>query len=106
MYSDLLGILVLSEVWQSNSSKNYFEHYPGVLQYMESTKQDAHEHGFVETIFGRRIYLDDIQSSTAARRAYAERVAINAPMQGTAADIIKLATVAIDKNLGGVVLRR
>lgn len=79
--------------------ENYFEHYPGVLQYMESTKKDAHEHGFVETIFGRRIYLDDIQSSTAARRAYAERVAINAPMQGTAADIIKLATVAIDENL-------
>ena len=79
--------------------ESYFEHYPGVLQYMEFTKQDAREHGFVETLFGRRIYLDEIQSSTAARRAYAERVAINAPMQGTAADIIKLATVAIDKYL-------
>ena len=66
---------------------------------MESTKQDAREHSFVETLFGRRIYLDEIHSSTAARRAYAERVAINAPMQGTAADIIKLATVAIDKYL-------
>ena len=79
--------------------ENYFTHYPGVLRYMDSTKQDAHEHGFVETLFGRRIYLDEIHSSTAARRAYAERVAINAPMQGTAADIIKLATVSIDKYL-------
>ena len=79
--------------------ESYFDHYPGVLRYMESTKQDAREHGFVETLFGRRIYLDEIQSSTAARRAYAERLAINAPMQGTAADIIKLATVSIDKYL-------
>ncbi|MYD46648.1 MAG: DNA polymerase I [Gammaproteobacteria bacterium] len=81
--------------------ENYFEHYPGVLRYMDTTKEYAQEHGFVETLFGRRIYLDDIQSSTAARRAYAERVAINAPMQGTAADIIKLATVAIDEYLAG-----
>ncbi len=79
--------------------ENYFEHYPGVLRYMDTTKESAREHGFVETLFGRRIYLDDIQSSTAARRAYAERVSINAPMQGTAADIIKLATVAIDESL-------
>lgn len=79
--------------------ENYFEHYPGVLRYMDTTKENAREHGFVETLFGRRIYLDDIQSSTAARRAYAERVSINAPMQGTAADIIKLATVAIDEFL-------
>ena len=79
--------------------ENYFEHYPGVLGYMDTTKESAREHGFVETLFGRRIYLDDIQSSTAARRAYAERVSINAPMQGTAADIIKLATVAIDEFL-------
>ncbi len=79
--------------------ENYFEHYPGVLRYMETTKENAREHGFVETLFGRRIYLDDIHSSTAARRAYAERVSINAPMQGTAADIIKLATVAIDEFL-------
>ncbi|MCY3541230.1 MAG: DNA polymerase I [Gammaproteobacteria bacterium] len=79
--------------------ENYFEHYPGVLRYMDTTKESAREHGFVETLFGRRIYLDDIQSSTAARRAYAERVSINAPMQGTAADIIKLATVAIDEFL-------
>lgn len=79
--------------------ENYFDHYPGVLRYMDTTKENAREHGFVETLFGRRIYLDDIHSSTAARRAYAERVAINAPMQGTAADIIKLATVAIDEYL-------
>ena len=79
--------------------ENYFEHYPGVLRYMDTTKENAREHGFVETLFGRRIYLDDIHSSTAARRAYAERVAINAPMQGTAADIIKLATVEIDSFL-------
>lgn len=82
-----------------NFIEKYFEHYPGVLRYMDTTKENAREHGFVETLFGRRIYLDDIHSSTAARRAYAERVAINAPMQGTAADIIKLATVGIDQYL-------
>jgi len=74
----------------------YFERYPGVLQYMESTRAKAKEKGYVETLDGRRLYLPDINSSNAARRAGAERAAINAPMQGTAADIIKRAMIAVD----------
>lgn len=74
----------------------YFERYPGVLQYMESTRAQAKEKGYVETLDGRRLYLPDIKSSNAARRAGAERAAINAPMQGTAADIIKRAMIAVD----------
>ncbi|MQJ11622.1 DNA polymerase I, partial [Escherichia coli] len=69
----------------------YFERYPGVLEYMERTRAQAKEQGYVETLEGRRLYLPDIKSSNAARRAGAERAAINAPMQGTAADIIKRA---------------
>lgn len=75
----------------------YFERYPGVLTYMEETRQDATEHGFVETLFGRRLYLPDIKSKNAMRRKGAERAAINAPMQGTAADIIKKAMLAVDQ---------
>ncbi len=75
----------------------YFERYPGVLQYMEDTRSDAKEHGYVKTVFGRRLYLPDITSSNGARRAGAERAAINAPMQGTAADIIKLSMLAVDE---------
>lgn len=74
----------------------YFERYPGVLEYMESTRAKAKEAGYVETLDGRRLYLPDITSSNAARRAAAERAAINAPMQGTAADIIKRAMIAVD----------
>ena len=74
----------------------YFERYPGVLEYMESTRTQASEQGYVETLFGRRLYLPDIQSRNAIRRKAAERAAINAPMQGTAADIIKRAMVAVD----------
>jgi len=74
----------------------YFERYPGVLEYMESTRAQAKEKGYVETLEGRRLYLPDIKSSNAARRAGAERAAINAPMQGTAADIIKRAMIAVD----------
>ncbi|XTZ38382.1 DNA polymerase I [Salmonella enterica] len=74
----------------------YFERYPGVLEYMERTRAQAKEHGYVETLDGRRLYLPDIKSSNAARRAGAERAAINAPMQGTAADIIKRAMIAVD----------
>ncbi|WP_330961643.1 DNA polymerase I [Photobacterium sp. 53610] len=74
----------------------YFERYPGVLEYMESTRTHASEQGYVETLFGRRLYLPDIQSRNAIRRKAAERAAINAPMQGTAADIIKRAMVAVD----------
>ena len=74
----------------------YFERYPGVKRYMEETKQKARDAGFVETIFGRRLYLPDILSRNQALRQYAERSAINAPMQGTAADIIKRAMIEVD----------
>ncbi|WP_312073441.1 DNA polymerase I [Atlantibacter sp.] len=74
----------------------YFERYPGVREYMDRTRQQAKEQGYVETLDGRRLYLPDIKSSNAARRAGAERAAINAPMQGTAADIIKRAMIAVD----------
>ena len=75
----------------------YFDRYPGVKQYMEKTKQSARECGFVETLFGRRLNLPEINSKNAVRRQYAERTAINAPMQGTAADLIKLAMLAVDQ---------
>lgn len=75
----------------------YFERYPGVLDYMERTRQQAKEQGYVATFDGRRLYLPDIKSSNGARRAGAERAAINAPMQGTAADIIKRAMIAVDE---------
>ena len=74
----------------------YFDRYPGVQDYMKRTRQQAKEQGFVETVFGRRLYLPDIQARQAQRRQYAERSAINAPMQGTAADIIKKAMLAVD----------
>jgi DNA polymerase-1 len=74
----------------------YFERYPGVRRYMDETKQQAREAGFVETLFGRRLYLPEIQSRNQALRQYAERSAINAPMQGTAADIIKRAMISVD----------
>ncbi|MDQ4430973.1 DNA polymerase I [Yokenella regensburgei] len=74
----------------------YFERYPGVLDYMERTRAQAKDNGYVETLDGRRLYLPDIKSSNAARRAGAERAAINAPMQGTAADIIKRAMISVD----------
>jgi DNA polymerase-1 len=74
----------------------YFERYPGVKRYMEETRRQARERGFVETVFGRRLYLPEIQSRNQALRQYAERSAINAPMQGTAADIIKRAMIEVD----------
>jgi DNA polymerase I len=74
----------------------YFERYPGVKRYMEETRLHARETGYVETVFGRRLYLPEIQSRNAALRQYAERSAINAPMQGTAADIIKRAMIEVD----------
>ncbi|GIX31684.1 MAG: DNA polymerase I [Porticoccaceae bacterium] len=77
----------------------YFERYPGVARFMEEIRQRAREQGYVETLFGRRLYLPDIRSSNSARRQAAERAAINAPMQGTAADIIKKAMIAIDARL-------
>ncbi|QDO99919.1 DNA polymerase I [Thalassotalea sp. PS06] len=74
----------------------YFERYPGVLTYMEDTRQLANEQGYVETLFGRRLFLPEIKSRNGARKKAAERAAINAPMQGTAADIIKKAMLAVD----------
>jgi len=75
----------------------YFARYPGVKAFMDRTRIQAHEQGYVETVFGRRLYLPEINASNQARRQYAERTAINAPMQGTAADLIKLAMLAVDR---------
>ena len=77
----------------------YFERYPGVRRYMEETRKQAHELGYVETLFGRRLYLNDIRARNANLRQAAERAAINAPMQGTAADIIKRAMIDLDQRL-------
>ncbi|MDJ0778684.1 MAG: DNA polymerase I [Gammaproteobacteria bacterium] len=79
----------------------YFERYPGVRRYMEETKQRARDQGFVETVFGRRLHLPDIHARNANVRQYAERTAINAPMQGTAADIIKRAMIRVQGWLDG-----
>ncbi len=75
----------------------YFNRYPGVREFMERTRKEAHERGYVETVFGRRLYLDNINARNQGLRAGAERAAINAPMQGTAADIIKRAMIEIDR---------
>ena len=74
----------------------YFERYPGVQKFMEDTREKARERGYVETLFGRRLYLPEIKASNMQRRQGAERAAINAPMQGTAADIIKRAMISVD----------
>ncbi|MBI5617170.1 MAG: DNA polymerase I [Gammaproteobacteria bacterium] len=74
----------------------YFARYPGVKRYMDDIRAQAHERGYVETVFKRRLYLPEINSRNVQRRQYAERTAINAPMQGTAADIIKRAMIAVD----------
>jgi DNA polymerase I len=74
----------------------YFARYPGVKRYMDETRERAREQGYVETVFGRRLYLPDIRSRNRAMQQYAERSAINAPMQGTAADLIKLAMISVD----------
>ncbi|MBM4195595.1 MAG: DNA polymerase I [Gammaproteobacteria bacterium] len=79
----------------------YFARYPGVKDYMDRIRREARERGYVETVFGRRLYLPEIDSRQQARRQYAERSAINAPMQGTAADIIKKAMIAVDAWLSG-----
>ncbi|HEU4654552.1 MAG TPA: DNA polymerase I [Steroidobacteraceae bacterium] len=75
----------------------YFQRYPGVRRYMDETRQQARDRGYVETVFGRRLYLNDINSRNAGLRQGAERAAINAPMQGTAADIIKRAMIEVDR---------
>jgi DNA polymerase-1 len=73
----------------------YFERYPGVKRFMDDVRLRAREQGFVETVFGRRLYLPEINDRNGQRRQYAERSAINAPMQGTAADIIKKAMISV-----------
>jgi DNA polymerase-1 len=75
--------------------ERYFTRYPGVAKYMERTREQARRQGYVETVFGRRLWLPEINSPNGPRRAAAERAAINAPMQGTAADLIKLAMIAV-----------
>jgi len=78
----------------------YFARYPGVKAFMDATRERAREQGYVETVFGRRLYLPEIKHRNSQRRQYAERTAINAPMQGTAADIIKLAMIEADRWIG------
>ncbi|MFI9655051.1 DNA polymerase I [Guyparkeria sp. GHLCS8-2] len=82
-----------------NYIDRYFARYPGVARYMDETRRQAHERGFVETVFGRRLYLPELKSRNGQRRQYAERTAINAPMQGTAADIIKRAMLALHESM-------
>jgi DNA polymerase-1 len=82
----------------------YFARYPGVARYMEETRKLAKDKGYVETVFGRRLWLPEIKSSNVGRRQGAERAAINAPMQGTAADLIKLAMIAVQRWLDGKLL--
>ena len=79
----------------------YFDRYPGVREYMVKTRAIAADQGYVETIFGRRLYLPEIKASNFQRRQAAERTAINAPMQGSAADIIKRAMISVDEWLHG-----
>jgi DNA polymerase-1 len=84
-----------------NYIQRYFERYPGVKDYMDRTREEAKAKGYVQTVFGRRLYLPEIGSPNGQRRAGAERAAINAPMQGTAADLIKLSMVQVQKVLDG-----
>ncbi len=77
----------------------YFQRYPGVKRFMDSTREQARTLGYVETVYGRRLYLPDIRSRNRNLQQYAERAAINAPMQGTAADIIKRAMILVDERL-------
>ncbi|MDX1496871.1 MAG: DNA polymerase, partial [Salinisphaeraceae bacterium] len=77
--------------------ERFFKRYPGVRDFMEGTKEKAREQGYVETLYGRRLYLPDIKARNPQQRQYAERTAINAPLQGTAADLIKLAMLDIQQ---------
>ncbi len=79
--------------------ERYFQRYPGVAAYMQETREFAREHGYVETVLGRRLWLSDIKAGGGPRRAAAERAAINAPMQGTAADLVKLAMIAVHRRI-------
>lgn len=85
--------------------ERYFARYPGVAKYMERTRNQARDQGYVETVFGRRLFLPEIRNSNPQRRQGAERAAINAPMQGTAADLIKLAMIAVDNWISAKQLR-
>jgi DNA polymerase-1 len=89
------GNLGIERSAAQNYIDTYFGRYPGVARYMSETRSTAKEKGFVETFFGRRLWLAEIQSTNAMRRQAAERAAINAPMQGTAADLIKLAMIKV-----------
>ena len=91
----LANQLGISRGEASDYIKAYFEKFPGIKNYMEAVKQEAHAQGYVSTLFGRRIYLREIDSKIPARRAFAERAAINAPIQGSAADIIRRAMIAM-----------
>jgi len=93
--------LSISRTLAQDYIDRYFARYPGVAEYMAQTRALAHDQGFVETVFGRRLYLPEINSSNHQRRQAAERTAINAPMQGTAADIIKRAMISVDAWLPG-----
>ncbi|WP_313074825.1 DNA polymerase I [Melaminivora sp.] len=91
--------LAISTSAAKNYIDRYFERYPGVKRYMDNTRLEAKERGYVQTVFGRRLYLPEINSPNGPRRSGAERAAINAPMQGTAADLIKMAMVAVQQEL-------
>ena len=93
----LAGNLGIERSAAQNYIAKYFDRYPGVAQYMERTRLEARENGYVETVFGRRLWLPEIKGSNGPRRQGAERAAINAPMQGTAADLIKLAMIAVEE---------
>ncbi len=92
--------LHISKLEAQEYINTYFARYPGVLDYMDDTRKKAHRDGFVETLFGRRLHLPDINAKNKMLVAASERTAVNAPMQGTAADIIKKAMVSIDKWIG------
>ena len=91
--------LQITRAEAQNYIEQYFERYPDVKNYMDETKSSAKQNGYVETVFGRRLYLADIESSNYQRRQYAERSAINAPMQGTAADLIKMAMTDLNSKV-------
>jgi DNA polymerase-1 len=91
----LAGNLGIDRTAASAYIDRYFARYPGVKRYMDETKVSARDKGYVETLFGRRVYLPEINGGNGPRKSAAERQAINAPMQGTAADLIKLAMIAV-----------
>jgi len=93
----LAKALSIDNTAAKNYIERYFDRYPGVKNYMEHTRSLAKRQGYVETVFGRRLYLPEINSPNGPRRSGAERAAINAPMQGTAADLIKLAMVKVQQ---------